>query len=492
MSAFHVASEAEVRAGETTDIYFRRTEEVLRAHGLADRRAYAEVTTGSLPERWPWGALCGLDEALRLLEGRDVDVDALPEGTLFPARDRNGVRLPVLSVDGPYGAYCVYETPLLGLLCQATGVAACAARIAFAAAGSPVLSFGIRRMHPALAPMLDRAAWVGGVDGVSCILSARRLGIEPRGTMPHALVILFGDQAAAFRAYDADLPPEAPRIALVDTYCDEKAEAILAAETLGERLHGVRLDTPASRRGSFEEIIREVRWELDLRGFRHVRIYVSGSLDEHNIPSLRRAGADGFGVGTHLANAPVVDFALDVLELEGKPAAKRGKFGGKKEVFRCPRCLSFLCLPRGEPAPVCPDCGDATMEPQLQRFLEGGRLVRPLPEADDSRRRVREQLPRVSLEAAGGEEVSRMPASDRERAIEKAKELYEQRKAEGMDFSQGPCLADEIIPDWCVDVAHSPRQAVDNEPQNQCRSYREGRVCHFVELDPEGNVLRAR
>lgn len=397
MARFHVASEEEVWAGRTSDIYFQRTEEVLRRHGLADRRAHAEVTTGGLPEQWPWAVLCGLDEALSLLEGRQVDVDALPEGTLFPARDRDGVRIPVLTVEGPYGDYCVYETPLLGFLCQATGVATRAARVTWAAGGLPVLSFGVRRMHPAIAPMLDRAAWVGGCTGISCILCAERLGVAPTGTMPHALIILFGEQAAAWRAYAADLPPEAPRIALVDTYWDEKAEAIRAAEVLGDTLAGVRLDTPGSRRGNFEEIVREVRWELDLRGYQHVRIYVSGSLDETRIPSLHAAGADGFGVGTHLSNAPVVDFALDVVEVEGKPAAKRGKFGGRKQVFRCQTCFSFLCRPRDDPAPACRDCGQ-TMVPLLQRFLEGGRLVQPLPDAHESRRRVQEQLRLVSLE----------------------------------------------------------------------------------------------
>lgn len=82
--------------------------------------------------------------------------------------------------------------------------------------------------------------------------------------------------------------------------------------------------------------------------------------------------------------------------------------------------------------------------------------------------------------------------SDRERAVRLARELYEQKKAEGMDMSNGPCLAEEIIPDWCVDIVHSPRQPVDNLPENQCQSYRSGRVHHFVELDLEGNVLHAR
>lgn len=84
-----------------------------------------------------------------------------------------------------------------------------------------------------------------------------------------------------------------------------------------------------------------------------------------------------------------------------------------------------------------------------------------------------------------------MNESKRELAIRKARELYEQKKAEGMDFSNGPCLSEEIIPDWCVDVAHDPRQPIDNLPMNMCPSYQQGLVHHFVELDPNGNVIRA-
>lgn len=80
----------------------------------------------------------------------------------------------------------------------------------------------------------------------------------------------------------------------------------------------------------------------------------------------------------------------------------------------------------------------------------------------------------------------------RDDAIRKARDLYEQKKREGMDFTNSPCLSEEIVPDWCVDVAHRPRQPVDNLPENQCRSYREGRVHHFVELDPDGNLIRAK
>ena len=83
-----------------------------------------------------------------------------------------------------------------------------------------------------------------------------------------------------------------------------------------------------------------------------------------------------------------------------------------------------------------------------------------------------------------------MMESDRDRAIRLARQLYEEKKRLGMDFSNGPCLSEEIIPNWCVDVAHSPRHAVDDLPQNQCSSFRAQGVSHCVELDLDGNVIR--
>ena len=80
---------------------------------------------------------------------------------------------------------------------------------------------------------------------------------------------------------------------------------------------------------------------------------------------------------------------------------------------------------------------------------------------------------------------------ERQEAIRRAKQLFRHIQREGRDLSEGPCIAEEILPGWCVDIAHDPRQPEDNLPQNQCQSYRTGRARHFVELDPEGNVIRA-
>lgn len=396
MGRFHIASEEEIRRGGTTDVYFMRTKEILQAKGLADINVVMEATAGELPNNWPWAVLCGVDEVAYLFQGLPVSVYSMVEGTIFRPRDACGVRLPVVTVEGDYGEFCHFETPMLGLFCQASGIATKAARVRKAAGARVVISFGIRRVHPGLSRMVDRAAYIGGLDGVSSLSGADAIGKRPIGTMPHALIMAFGDQVKAWRAFDEVMPEDVPRIALVDTYYDEKTEAIMAAEALKGRLEGVRLDTPTSRRGDFASLVREVRWELDARGYGNVKIYVSGGLNEDNIRKLCEAGAEGFGVGTSISNAPTVDFALDIVEREGRPEAKRGKFSGRKQVWRCRRCMEDWVLLAVEEQPKCLRCGGST-EPMLKPLIKRGELVGELPKVDKIREFVLEQLRKFDL-----------------------------------------------------------------------------------------------
>jgi nicotinate phosphoribosyltransferase len=384
---FHTSRDEDIKAGRITDVYFLRTVEILTRKQI-DTAVAAEVTVKSLPGSWRWGVLAGIEEVATLLEGLPVDVDAFPEGTSFRATE------PVLTIRGRYRDWAQYETAVLGLLCQASGVATKAARCKKVAEGRPVVSFGARRMHPVLAPMIERNAFLGGCDGVAVVKSAELIKEEPVGTMPHALILILGDAVEAARAFDEIIDPRVKRVVLIDTLGDEKFEAIRVAEALGDRLFAVRLDTPASRRGNMLEILKEVRWELDYRGFRHVKLFVSGGLDEEEIRGLNPV-ADAYGVGTAISNAPVMDFALDIVEIEGKPLAKRGKRSGRKGVYRCPACRERQVLPAHLPASHC-SCG-APLEPLLTPLLREGRIVRELPSTQAIRARVLEELAHLPL-----------------------------------------------------------------------------------------------
>ncbi len=394
MRLFHYANDEEIKQGKTTDIYFARTRQILKAKKVDKIHVVAEVTAGGLPGDWPWGILCGIEEVARLFQGCPVNVYAMPEGSVVFTHDHKGVKEPVIFIEGPYGEFCVLETPMLGLICQSSGVATKSARIRRAAGDRLVIAFGIRRMHPAIAPMLDRASYIGGLDGVSSVIGAETIGIKPSGTMPHSLIIAIGDQVKAWKAFDEVISPDVSRVCLVDTYLDEKVESVMAAEALKDSLTAVRLDTPRSRKGDLAEIVREVRWELDIRGHKHVKIFVSGGLDEESVKMLGEAGAQAFGVGTSISNAPTMDFAMDIVEVEGKFAAKRGKLSGKKQVWRCPSCLTDIVSPFSAPAPECPRCGVETVS-MLKPVIKNGEIVSVLPRASQIREYVLEQIEKL-------------------------------------------------------------------------------------------------
>ena len=318
----HSASHEEILAGLTTDIYFVRTMEILRSLGLADTPVVAEIFPGRD------GLCAGVGEVRYLLRDSGVKIQSLEEGEPFSSHEI------IMRIEGPYGRFGLYETVLLGMLAQASGWAS-AARQAVAAAGEkPVYVFGARHVHPAVAPVMERAAIVGGMRGAACILGAKLSGQEPVGTMPHAFILLVGDTIRAARAYHETMPEGVPRLILVDTFTDEAVEALRVADALGPNLAAIRLDTPRERGSVTPELVREVRARLDLAGYSKVQIFVSGGLTPERIRALAEAGADAFGIGSYVSAAPPIDMTMDLREVNGKPLAKRGRIPGRTPTTR--------------------------------------------------------------------------------------------------------------------------------------------------------------
>lgn len=349
-----------IAAGRTTDAYFDRTAETLEYAGR-NPTVVAEVTADQFPTG-EFEVLCGIHEVAQLFTDRPVDIDALPEGTLFDGG-------PVLTISGPYLEFLRFETAVLGMLSQASAYATRALAARQLAEESTLISFGSRHLHPAIAPVVERAALVGGFDGISNVAAGERLGIEATGTMPHALMLIFGEEHTieAWTAFHEAVDEDVPRIALCDTFTDEVVESLDAASALGDALDGVRLDTTGSRRGDFRHITREVRWKLDAAGFEHVELFLSGGVDLEAIERLQPY-ADGFGVGSYITNAPPVDFALDLVEVDGEATAKRGKLPGRKRVVRTADGGHVV-----EPADTADETpGESLLEP----LIRAGEIVR--------------------------------------------------------------------------------------------------------------------
>ncbi len=310
-----------VLSGETADIYFVRTVDILRCEALNPVATMEAFSSRA-------GIFCGIEEVKallsRVLPEDSREVWALAEGETM---DRKEV---VLRITAPYQSYGLYETAICGILAHGSGWATAARECVEVARGIPITSFGARHVHPSVAGVMEYAAIIGGCTGCSSIAGARLAGIEPTGTMPHALIIVIGDTVKATLAFDKCMPAEVPRVSLVDTFKDEAEESLRVAQALGKRLKSVRLDTPGERGRVTPDLVKEVRARLDLAGFRHVSIFVSGGLDPERITHFLESGApvDGFGVGSYISGAKPIDFTADLHEVEGKPIAKRGRIPG--------------------------------------------------------------------------------------------------------------------------------------------------------------------
>ncbi|HEX2222197.1 MAG TPA: nicotinate phosphoribosyltransferase [Candidatus Limnocylindria bacterium] len=325
---------ADVLSGDTADVYFERARRILAAEGIDPVVSMEVFPRGD-------GILCGAEEALSYLreifaEGRhdpEPIVESLHDGDPFSPKE------VVMRITARYAAFGLYETAILGILAQSSGWATAARRIVDAAAPIPVINFGARHVHPSVADQLDYASVVGGTVGASTPAGARLAGLAPTGTMPHALILIFGDTVRAVEAFDRHIEPEVPRIALVDTFKDEAEEALRVADALRDRLWGVRLDTPSERGRVTPDLVKEVRARLDLAGHDHVKIVVSGGLDPDRIGYFRDAGApvDSFAVGSSISKASPIDFTGDLKEIDGRPVAKRGRIPGRTANTRLER-----------------------------------------------------------------------------------------------------------------------------------------------------------
>lgn len=326
-----------MREGYYSDKYFVRTRDVL----LATHRD-PSVTMQVFQKQPAW--LGGVDEAIAILklcltEGydwSDLDVRALRDGVRVEPRET------VMTITGPYVAFAHLETLYLGVLARRTRVATNTRLVVEAAWPKPVMFFPARFDHWLVQTGDGYAAHVAGAIGVSTDAQASWWGSAGIGTVPHGLIAAFGgDTVAATRALADTTPPDLNIITLVDFDNDCVGTTLAVARAIGDRLYAVRLDTSESMvdvsvfehmgdfdpRGVTPRLVRNVREALDREGFRHVRITVSGGFDPVKIRQFEAEAVpvDSYGVGSSLFGGRF-DFTADVVEVEGRPLSKRGRW----------------------------------------------------------------------------------------------------------------------------------------------------------------------
>ncbi len=353
-----------VRPELFTDLYELTMAASYFAHGLNDAATF-ELFVRSLPEPRNFLVAAGLDDVLTYLEELRFSPEAVEHlaglglfaddflAFLAELRFGGGVRAvpegevvfgaePIIEVTAPLIEAQVIETFLINQVAFQTMVASKAARVAIACGGRQLVDFSARRDHGIDAAIkAARAATIGGAAATSLVEAGRRYGLPVTGTMAHAYVMAFDDEAEAFRAYARDFPGSA--IFLIDTYdtVEGAHRAAAVARELAERgvhVRGVRLDS-----GDLGALAKRVRVILDDAGLPDVEILASGDLDEYRIAELVAAEApiDAFGVGTRLGTShdqPSLGAVYKLVEDAGGPRMKlsEGKvtFPGRKQVHR--------------------------------------------------------------------------------------------------------------------------------------------------------------
>ena len=318
------------------------------------------------------------------------DVWAVPEGRVVYAGE------PLLEVTAPLPEGQLVETLLLNQLTFHTSVASKAARCVLAAAGRDVVDFSFRRTQGTdAADAVARDSAIAGFTATSNVAAARRHGLRAAGTMAHSYIEAVPSEADAFRAFAADFPHRTTF--LVDTY-DTPGGVRTAIDVIQElELEpplGIRLDS-----GDLLALSSQAREMLDEAGLQHVRIFVSGGLDDLDIDDLVRAGApiDAFGVGTRMgvsADAPYLDTAYKLAEYDGRPVMKLSpdkiSVPGAKQVYRTGG--GDVVTIRDEPPP---DGG----EPLLVKVMKDGKRTLPGPTPGEAvvaaRRRLEADLASV-------------------------------------------------------------------------------------------------
>ena len=308
------------------------------------------------------------------------DVWAMPEGSLvFPGE-------PMLRIVAPIIEGQIMETYLLSTLSYQTMIASKAARVVTAAQGRQIVDFGARRAHGSQASLLAaRAASIGGCEGTSNVLAGQQFGMTTYGTQAHSWVMAHEDEGVAFANFLDAFPEHA--VLLLDTY--DVRNAVKKIIAMKRKPAGVRLDS-----GDLAKDSQWVRRELDRAGWKDVKIFASGDLDETRIASLlkRHAAIDAFGVGTALAtpgDAPHLNlvYKLVKIEREGKAreAAKlteaKVTYPGRKQVFR-------YSSPRGEflrDRIALDDEPAGGGQPLLVEVMRGGKRIVPEVPVSESR-----------------------------------------------------------------------------------------------------------
>ena len=313
-----------VLVGDTADISLHRSLTVLRNEGVNPVVSMEFSTTKG-------GVFCGIREVktllAKILPQGNREVWALDEGAIVSPSE------VALRVTAPYGSFGLYETAISGTLSQCSGWATASKECVTASDGIPIISVGARHIHPNIAGIMDYSAIVGGCASCSTSLGAKLAGSTANGTLSPNVSLIMEESLRAMQAFDKHVPQEIPRIAPVSIVKDEMEESLGLAKGLRQRLRGVLIDSASIHGGVTANLTKEIRARLDLAGYTHIEIFLTGGLNPQTIRTFveQTAPVNGFEVGSYISGAVPQPFSADIHEMDGKAVAKRGRIPGTNQ-----------------------------------------------------------------------------------------------------------------------------------------------------------------
>jgi len=199
---------------------------------------------------------------------------------------------PMITIEGPLIECQILEVPILSIINHQCLIATKASRIVRASKNISVSSFGSRRAHGPLSSIQgDKAAYIGGCNSVSNILTSYEYDINSSGTMAHSFIESYGSSSESeynafkdFVKYNND----GPNILLIDTYNVLKSGLKNAIKVFKEfdlenqnKPYGIRIDS-----GDLAYLSIRVKKEFIKNNLNNAKIILTNGLDEYLIKDL--------------------------------------------------------------------------------------------------------------------------------------------------------------------------------------------------------------
>ncbi len=291
-----------------------------------------EAHVSNFPNEIEKAHFFGLHDFIRLLKGKDVQVYSIEPGHEFFENE------PVINLIGYAKDLAMIKSTLTGILAFHSTVVTKCAHLKKIAGNKPIYFFGLRKLHPSHIMQYLEATYAGGFE-INATDLAKQIdpNLEISDCQEHVSNIIADDLIESWRAFIKISEQYGGIYIVLDNFSDTVTEAKFAIEKFKHEIKGFLVDTSRTRRGDIVQILKELKWYLNLYSKKEVKIGLTGGVDSNIIKNTKDI-LSSFGVGLNIVSGYIFDFSFQIVEVDSKPKSKIGVFPGRKNVYYCKNC----------------------------------------------------------------------------------------------------------------------------------------------------------